>query len=199
MDALPPMLTSPGPAERVSRRVRGLTRARRRRAALNRVRDRSERLLPAAPALCGGFALAYFLDPANGRGRRKLAVQRVGGVVRRGARRGERATRHVTSEAAGAAHRMTHPQWAQSPPPDDITLARKVETVIFRPADAPKGTVNVNAVDGVVYLRGTARTPDEISELESKVCAIPGVRRVENLLHLPHTPVPADHGGARSG
>jgi osmotically-inducible protein OsmY len=96
----------------------------------------------------------------------------------------------MVSEVRGAAERALHPQSRQSPPADDITLAHKVETEIFRPADAPKGTVNVNAVDGVVFLRGTA-TSEQITELESKVRAIPGVKDVRNLLHVPGTPAPS--------
>ena len=37
---------------------------------------------------------------------------------------------------------------------DDATLAHKVETELFRPADAPKSQVSVNVNDGVVELRG---------------------------------------------
>ena len=75
----------------------------------------------------------------------------------------------MVSEARGAAERALHPRSRQSPPADDITLAHKVETEIFRPADAPKGTVNVNAVDGVVFLRGVAPSPEQIAELETKI------------------------------
>jgi osmotically-inducible protein OsmY len=106
----------------------------------------------------------------------------------------------MVSEARGAAERALHPRSRQSPPADDITLAHKVETEIFRPSDAPKGTVNVNAVDGVVFLRGVAESSKQIRELESKVEAIPGVREVKNLLHLPGTPAPHDspRGHARA-
>jgi hypothetical protein len=46
-----------------------------------------------------------------------------------------------------------------------VTLARGVESEIFRPADAPKGKVSVNVAHGVVELRGEvlpeqSRTPD---------------------------------------
>ena len=37
--------------------------------------------------------------------------------------------------------------------PDDVTLADKVETEIFRPADAPKGAVSVNAENGAPATR----------------------------------------------
>ena len=81
---------------------------------------------------------------------------------------------------------------------DDVTLARKVETEIFRPANSPKGKIDVNAVDGVVWLRGEVKNQKQVAELEAKVRAIPEVRDVENLLHLPKTPAPSrQRGGAR--
>jgi hypothetical protein len=148
------------------------------------------------PAAAGALAFAYFLDPAQGKRRRKLVLQRVGGLLRRSWRRGGRRARYAASETAGLARRATHPRAAQSPPPDDVTLARKIETELFRPADAPKSAVNVDAVDGVVSLRGEVRTPEEIAELEARARRIPGVRDVENLLHLPGTPAPSHSGGA---
>ena len=73
---------------------------------------------------------------------------------------------------------------------DDVSLARKVETVIFRDDSVPKGKIDVNAAAGVVWLRGEAKTPDMIKALEREAAAIPEVRKVENLLHLPKTPAP---------
>src|SRR5215218_5595175 len=81
---------------------------------------------------------------------------------------------------------------------DDVTLARKVETEVFRPEGAPKGKVDVNAVEGVVWLRGEVKNQKQIQEIEAKVRAIPEVRGVENLLHLPKTPAPSrTRGGAK--
>jgi osmotically-inducible protein OsmY len=73
---------------------------------------------------------------------------------------------------------------------DDVTLARKVETEIFRVRGVAKGKIDVNAADGVVWLRGEARTPELIKRVEARAAAIPEVARVENLLHLPKTPAP---------
>jgi hypothetical protein len=73
---------------------------------------------------------------------------------------------------------------------DDVALARKVETVIFRDDSVPKGKIDVNAAGGVVWLRGEAKTPEMIKELARQTAAIPEVRQVENLLHLPKTPAP---------
>lgn len=83
------------------------------------------------------------------------------------------------------------PQRTQVPKDlDDVGLARKVETVIFRDASVPKGKIDVNAADGVVWLRGEAKTPDMIKMLEAAAARIPEVKKVENLLHLPKTPAP---------
>jgi len=81
---------------------------------------------------------------------------------------------------------------------DDITVARKVESVIFRPRGRPKDTVDVNVVDGVVWLRGVARTPQMIRRLEEEARAIPEVQDVQNLLHLPRTPAPTRADTPRS-
>jgi hypothetical protein len=90
-----------------------------------------------------------------------------------------------------AARKRTSPQATQTPKDlDDVSLARKVETVIFRDAQVPKGKIDVNAADGVVWLRGEARNPEMIKTLEAQASAIPEVKKVENLLHLPNTPAP---------
>jgi hypothetical protein len=115
--------------------------------------------------------------------------ERGAGIVRSGARQGGRFARYGFSQANGlvrrAANRATPKEL------DDVTLARKVETELFRAADAPKGKVDVNAVDGVVWLRGEVKRPEQVKELEAKARAIPEVRDVENLLHLPRTPAPS--------
>src|SRR3954471_6969598 len=71
---------------------------------------------------------------------------------------------------------------------DDVTTTRKVETVLFRDESVDKGKISVNTAEGVVWLRGEARTPEKIKELEAKAREIPEVKDVENLLHLPKTP-----------
>ena len=65
---------------------------------------------------------------------------------------------------------------------DDATLARRVETVIFRGADAPKGDVDVNAEFGVVFLRGQVASSDQAAELVESARAVDGVKDVRNLL-----------------
>ena len=66
---------------------------------------------------------------------------------------------------------------------DDVTLARKVETELFRPASVPKGAISVNVNDGVVELRGELADQQQIEELGDTAKKIDGVRDVRNLLH----------------
>ena len=66
---------------------------------------------------------------------------------------------------------------------DDVTLARKVETELFRPADVQKGSISVNVNDGVVELRGELTDQKQIDELGDTAKKIDGVKDVRNLLH----------------
>jgi hypothetical protein len=66
---------------------------------------------------------------------------------------------------------------------DDVTLARKVETELFRPADVPSGAISVNVNDGVVELRGELPDQAQIDELGNAARKVSGVKDVRNLLH----------------
>src|SRR5207248_3985757 len=134
-----------------------------------------------------GAALAYFFDPDNGRRRRKIAVDKDGKYLRKAGQQAQGAA----VQAEGLKEKATHLSEQEKPQPDDVTLARKVESEIFRGADVPKGQINVNVEDGVVYLRGELEQPDLIEDLESQARKVQGVRGVENLLHVPGQEAPA--------
>jgi osmotically-inducible protein OsmY len=75
-------------------------------------------------------------------------------------------------------------------PLDDVTIARKVESTIFREIEVDKGKVDVNVAEPVVWLRGEVESQDLINELEARATGVIEVRRVENLIHVPETPAP---------
>ena len=56
---------------------------------------------------------------------------------------------------------------------------------IFRPDDAPKGAVNVNVEDGVVYLRGELDDRRRARKLVKAAKSVDGVEEVESLIHTP--------------
>src|SRR3954453_13137919 len=140
-------------------------------------------------ALAGaiGAAIAYFFDPDNVRRRRKLAADKAGKFARKAGQQAQGAT----AQAQGLKEKATHRSEQEKPQPDDVTLARKVESEIFRGADVPKGQINVNVEDGVVYLRGELEQPDLIEDLGAQARKVQGVLGVENLLHAPGHEAPA--------
>ena len=135
-----------------------------------------------------GAALSYFFDPQNGKRRRKTAADRLAGISRR---HGKRIVKGAAAQTHGLTQKATHLKEEPKPQPDDVTLARKVETEIFRAADVPKGKINVNAENGKIVLRGEADSPEMIDELVAKARSVQGVQDVENLLHTPGQPAPS--------
>jgi osmotically-inducible protein OsmY len=123
-----------------------------------------------------GAALAYFFDPQNGRARRKDAIKR---IVRLSQRQRGRLAAKATQLREGP-----------KPQPDDVTLARKVESEIFRDAEVPKGQININAENGKIVLRGEVDSPELIDDLVGRARRVQGVQDVENLLHTPGQPAP---------
>jgi osmotically-inducible protein OsmY len=73
---------------------------------------------------------------------------------------------------------------------NDPALVSKVESEIFRGDDIPKGSLNVNAEYGVIYIRGEVPDRDVMEQLVSRARSVDGVRGVENLTHLPGEPAP---------
>jgi hypothetical protein len=162
-------------------------------------RGRSAAVNPLAIAVgaaaCGmtlGALLAYFLDPRAGRRRRHTARDRAMSRVRRGERRAALRARRAESHAVGIARRTLNAARPRHREPfDDITLARKVESELYRRARVPKGHISINAEDGLVFLRGVMDREEDIERIEVATRQIEGVRDVENLIHLPGTPAPA--------
>ena len=143
-----------------------------------------------------GGTLSYLLDPEKGNRRRRLLVDRAAASARRSSRQGARAMRIAVARAEGHAKGFAHRlQLPAKEPPDDVELAHKVESVVFRDPKFPKGQISINAEEGEVFLRGQVDRPELIHDLEEAVRKVPGVRSVENLLHLPGTPAPASHAG----
>jgi osmotically-inducible protein OsmY len=137
-----------------------------------------------------GAALSYFFDPQNGRRRRAMATDRFTAFFRRRARRAEQLGRAVSSQAEGVVQKAKHLEEEPKPQPDDVTLARKVESELFRDPNVPKGQILIDAANGRVYLRGEVGQPELIRDLEQRTRNVQGVQDVENLLHLPGAETP---------
>ena len=148
-----------------------------------------------------GALAEFFLDPQDGKRRRHVARDKITAFLRRRGRDAAGAAKYAGGVAQGAAYKAT-PGGGRPDAEErlnDPALARKVETEIFRDADAPKGSVDVNAENGVIYLRGEVEDADQITALVEKAQAVEGVQAVENLLHLPGTPAPSKGDGHAAG
>ena len=136
-----------------------------------------------------GAAAAYFLDPQGGAKRRNEARDKALSQAKSRAGNAAGSAKQAAGKARGAVHSVT-PSMPGKSEPDDVTLAHKVETEIFRAADAPKGSVSVNAENGVVFLRGEVEQREWIDRLGEEAKKVDGVKEVRNLLHLPGTEAP---------
>jgi osmotically-inducible protein OsmY len=164
------------------RRVAGarIGAARARAGARSKASGVSSKAVGAAGA--AGLAAGYFLDPDSGRRRRHEARDRALAVIRRGADRTRREAEYRTDQVEGKIAEAKSEAGPERPAANDQALADRVRSEIFQPADAPKGSVNVNVENGVVYLRGEVEQPDQIRKLVEQAGSVDGVSAVENLL-----------------
>jgi osmotically-inducible protein OsmY len=134
----------------------------------------------------GAAAAAYFFDPERGRARRASARDQVGAKLRQAEQTAERELRHVEGRAQGVVHRLS--AIPPDAPADDRALADRIRSEL---GDRfPDETAELTVVDGTVELRGEVGDDAGIALLVAQVRKVPGVSRVENLLHTPGQPAP---------
>src|SRR4051794_18603429 len=132
-----------------------------------------------------GLVAGYFLDPDTGKRRRNTARDRTLALIRRGTRKTRREADYVAGTVGGKVEGSKSRTAPEKPAANDQALAERVKSEIFQPADAPKGSVNVNVERGIVYLRGEVKRPDQIRKLIEQARSVDGVAGVESLLHTP--------------
>lgn len=132
-----------------------------------------------------GAAAAYLLDPDRGHSRRARLKDQTQAFGRRQARALERQARFQRGRAEGVVGRARHRGEA---PADDRALADRVRTEVLR--DPGRSHLNVDAVDGIVSVRGEVPDRETALDIERRIRAIPGTVGVDNLLHTPGQPAP---------
>jgi hypothetical protein len=168
--------------ERFTRTLTG--RGRGRAGAIGRPAATTAALLLAGSV--GALAEYFFFDRQHGARRRHLVRDRTRAALRRRSRDAVRRAKFLEGIAEGVAYKAVHAVpgiGGHKEPPDDVTLAQKVESIAFRKAGVPKGQVSVNADNAVIYLRGQLESDLQIEELVREIRAIEGVHGVKNLLH----------------
>jgi osmotically-inducible protein OsmY len=154
------------------------------RIAAARARSRgdgsSKKSVVAAGA--AGLAGAFFLDPESGKRRRHIARDRALALIRQGTETTRRQAEYRKGQVEGKFEAAKSQVSPEKPAANDQALAERVKSEIFQPADAPKGSVNVNVENGVVYLRGEVKDRDQIKKLVKQAGSVDGVAGVENLI-----------------
>jgi osmotically-inducible protein OsmY len=128
------------------------------------------------------------LDPERGHSRRVQAKDQLVSRARKTRRDLDKRARYAAGSATGVVKQATNRGDGEAL--TDVSLSRKVESMIFRPEDAPKGRVSVNAEENVVFLRGEVETQEQIDTLVRTAEHVDGVAEVRNLMHLPGEPAP---------
>jgi osmotically-inducible protein OsmY len=159
---------------------------------------RSRRRLPpgVVPVVAGvvgaglGAIAQYLLDTARGHARRARLRDQASAAARRSARRMRHTAVQSVTTTRGRARGLAHRLVPSTEPVDDRTLVDKVRSEVFRRDRFARHVVNIDAFNGVVTLRGQLEDDAAIRDLVSAVGAVRGVRKVESLLHTPHTTAP---------
>jgi hypothetical protein len=103
-----------------------------------------------------------------------MAVQRAAAIARRLTRLATQKGDYATGKAKGTTYTAATAARPEREY-DDVTLARKAETELFRPADAPKDRVSANVVSGVVELRARCPTDADVVDLSPLIGSAPAL------------------------
>jgi len=135
-----------------------------------------------------GAAAARFLPPTGRKA--AAAASSAASAASNAASAASTQAHHTANAMKGVAHSVTPHRHEEM---DDMTLADRVRSEIFRPADAPKGSVSVDVQDGVAYLRGEVPDAQWAERFGKDARKVTGISGVKNLLHTPGTPAPSSN------
>ena len=144
----------------------------------------------------GAAAAVYLFDPRGGKARRERLRASVRPLTRRRplpiepsfASTPERSTA-VDISAPPPVPFRDEPMPVASPSgaSDDAAIIRNVRTKLQERRDLRTDDLVVDVVNGVAYLSGDLHDRQTFGEVVDLTGEVPGVRRVQSLLHLPHS------------
>ncbi len=142
-----------------------------------------------------GAVLMFLFDPRMGRRRRALVRDKSVAAYHLLTRRIPGATRKrgiwMRDRVRGIGYELRHAVSGNGHrASDDVDLAQRVRTEVFRDPRIPDGAIVVDAYEGVITLRGEVPDQDMIERVVERTESVEGVRQVRSLLHLPKTPPP---------
>jgi osmotically-inducible protein OsmY len=136
-----------------------------------------------------GAAAAYLFDPVAGNGRRARLRDQAAAQLRRTQWRGEKLQRHASNVIEGKMHHLASPEDGDRAM-DDTTIAQRIRSEVLGRPNLDAREVIVDVEEGIARLRGQLDDTERIESVVEETRRIPGVRDVENLIHLPDVPAP---------
>jgi hypothetical protein len=144
----------------------------------------------------GAAAVVYLFEPHGGKARR----ERIRISMRPHTRRRIDAVEPISAPTLEAPREEMTSLSAPAPPReepravsssstsmDDAAIVRTVRTKLQERHDLGTDDLVIDAVNGVVYLSGDLHDRQTFGEVVDLTADVPGVRRVQSLLHLPHS------------
>lgn len=144
----------------------------------------------------GAAAAVYLFEPHGGRARR----DRIRTSLRPNARGPLDPVEPISAPILEGSREETITRSAPAPPReepkavtssstsvDDAAIVRTVRTILQERHDLGTDDLVIDAVNGVVYLSGDLHDRQTFGEVVDLTAEVPGVRRVQSLLHLPHS------------
>jgi hypothetical protein len=145
----------------------------------------------------GAAAAVYLLEPHGGKARRERirtsmrphTPRRIDPVVEPISAPTLEAPREETTSPSAPAPPREEPRAVSSSSTsmDDAAIVRTVRTKLQERHDLGTDDLVIDAVNGVVYLSGDLHDRQTFGEVVDLTADVPGVRRVQSLLHLPHS------------
>lgn len=144
---------------------------------------------PCMAALCAamGATCAIFLDPRSGRRRRAIARDKLLHYMRVCVFQGRRRGRHLAGPVRGFPHRVADfvPLTKHPASVDSTELKHRVESRLGREVTLQLNMVNIDAVDGIIRVRGIAADTKQARRLVECAAKVGGVKGVLSLLRTP--------------
>jgi hypothetical protein len=141
-------------------------------------------------------AVAYYFDPVKGSARRSRVRGQIMALTGRAMRRADRAPLPENVAPASMPEPPivekapeVRPSEANALPEDegDAAIARRIRTRLEERSDLETGGLVIDVVRGVAYLRGELHDRRKFDEVVDLTGSVPGIRRVQSLLHLPES------------
>jgi hypothetical protein len=131
-----------------------------------------------------GAGTAFFLDPQQGKRRRRLIVDRTFGFLRRGRRAAIRKVKFAGGHLQGLLALTRHLRRRSDVATDDRTVEQRIRSDAFRDAGITTSDVEVAVENGIAKLTGSIDNTSLADDLIARVRKVPGVREVSAELQV---------------